>query len=363
MEAMHWRLYRYTLPLATSLALPTGTVDERGGMLVSVTDDEGRVGWGEIAPLPGFSRVPLEEACAAAQRAVAARGMASIPDSASDFTHPFPGATFGPTVPASVRFGVDMALADLTAQRWGTHVAGLLAQEYQRSLPLNALLMGAPDAVMRGAEDTRKRGFAVAKLKVGRQPVEDDIRLVQAARKRLGPDVRLRLDANRAWSLDEGRAFAEGIDPRWIEYVEEPVADLSDLNDFVAASGLPVALDETVQERAPEDLEPFKVASAIIVKPTLIGGIGSQRYWVEAAQRQSMATVYSAAFESGVGTRHLIALASALGTPDVPVGFDTYRWLGDDLIEPRLDLGRPHLDVDAMLSLPRRPRMEHLERV
>lgn len=363
MEATHWRLYRYALPLTEPLNLATGTVGERVGMLVSVEDDKGRVGWGEIAPLPGFSKATLEEARAAATRAIAARDVVPLSDDALDPTRPFPGCRFDPSIPASVCFGVDMAAADLIAQRQGTHIAYLLSQGYQRQLPVNALLMGAADAVERGAVAVRKHGYSAVKLKVGRQPVKEDIRLVRAVHERLRPDVRLRLDANRAWTLAQARTFVEGVNPRSIEYMEEPLADVGALNGFAAEVGCAVALDETVQETNPEALEAYYAASAIILKPTLVGGVDVQRRWAEAARQQGMATVYSAAFESGVGMRHLIALAAAFGTPGVPVGFDTYRWLAEDLIDPRLELGRPHLDVDAILTPPQHLRMEYLERV
>ena len=34
----------------------------------------------------------------------------------------------------------------------------------------------------------------------------------------------------------------------------------------------------------------------------------------------------------------LISLASAMPSPETPVGFDTYRWLAGDVFAPRLDL-------------------------
>jgi O-succinylbenzoate synthase len=75
-----------------------------------------------------------------------------------------------------------------------------------------------------------------------------------------------------------------------------------------------------------------------------------------------MRLVFSAAFESGIGMRLLLAMASAYGDAEVPVGFDTYRWLADDLLHPRLSLDQPRLDArDALPS--RRIRTELLDRV
>jgi O-succinylbenzoate synthase len=362
MTALHWSIYRYALPLTDPLPLATGTLGERAGLLVRVQDADGHEGWGEVAPLPGFSRESLEDAFAATW-AVLQEGEGVHREPWSEGTPlPYVGRAFDENVPPSVRFGVDGALAALASQRMEVSLAHLLCPEASGEVTLNALLLGSRDEVLRKAVTARKAGYAAVKLKVGRQAVEDDINLVRAVQARLGSDVRLRLDANRAWSLEAARTFAAGLHGVRVDYIEEPLSDPTALATFAKATGLPVALDETVQVGTPDMLRAHPYATAVVLKPTLLGGVARIRGWMEAARMSQMRLVFSAAFESGIGMRLLLAMASAYGDAEVPVGFDTYRWLADDLLHPRLSLDQPRLDArDALPS--RRIRTELLDRV
>lgn len=355
---LRWSLYRYELPLTEPLVLAHGTLAARSGMLVRVEDEAGHEGWGDVAPLPGFSRETLEEAGAATRNVVDGADAVFLGALSSEAT--YPGLAFDAQTPPSVRFGVDLALADLFAQRRGRSLVRCLAADPADRLSLNALLLGDHPAVMAGAEAARRQGYAAVKLKVGRQAVEDDVALVKGVHDRLGPGVDLRLDANRAWTLEAARAFAEGIADVPLDYLEEPLADPAQLRPFVDMTGLPVALDETVQESRPDDLGRFPYAVAIVLKPTLLGGVAAIRRWAQAARDHGMRPVCSASFESGVGMRHLVALSAAFGPEGTAVGFDTYRWIGEDVLHPRLPLDEPNLDVENVVGRPRRVRMDLL---
>jgi O-succinylbenzoate synthase len=54
-------LYRYHVPLSESVRLKQTTLRYREGLLVELASDEGATGWGEAAPLPGFSHESLDE--------------------------------------------------------------------------------------------------------------------------------------------------------------------------------------------------------------------------------------------------------------------------------------------------------------
>ncbi len=64
-------------------------------------------------------------------------------------------------------------------------------------------------------------GFTAVKIKVGGLPLTEDLRRARAARKAIGPDVILMMDANNAWpdaatAIPAINAFAE-VDPFWVE--------------------------------------------------------------------------------------------------------------------------------------------------
>ena len=93
--------------------------------------------------------------------------------------------------------------------------------------PVNATIGAADRAgAAAAAAGARAAGFGCVKLKVG---VGDDAGRVAAVRAALGPDVRLRLDANGAWSVEEAVRTIEALAPAGLELVEEPVHGLAAL--------------------------------------------------------------------------------------------------------------------------------------
>ncbi|MEM6648306.1 MAG: enolase C-terminal domain-like protein, partial [Bacteroidota bacterium] len=131
-------------------------------------------------------------------------------------------------------------------------------------------------------------------------------------------------------------------------YIEEPLADVARLPEFAATSGLPVALDESVLEMTPAQLQDHAYATAVVLKATFGGGWTWAEAWHQAASARHMKVVVSAAFESGVGLQHLVAMAAQC-SGGAPVGLDTYRWLAADVLHPRLDLTHPTLNVADVL--------------
>ena len=61
-------LVPYRLALRESVVWNGERRDHREGILLRLTDLEGRTGWGDAAPLPGFSRETLDGARAAPSR-------------------------------------------------------------------------------------------------------------------------------------------------------------------------------------------------------------------------------------------------------------------------------------------------------
>ncbi|MEL6772254.1 MAG: o-succinylbenzoate synthase [Bacteroidota bacterium] len=334
-------VFRYRLPLVRPLPLRGQTVTVREGLLVrlSVGDHEG---WGDVAPLPGFSAETVDEATQSL------RALAGLDAGA------LLAAQHDETLPPSVRFGMALAQWDLDARRRAVPLPAALDGEASPIVPLNGLLAGDADTVQRDAQRLAAEGYRALKLKVGRGAVQDEaalVRLLHAAH----PDVALRLDANQAWSYDDARRFAEALGDAQIAYIEEPLADPARLADYTTETGLPVALDESVTAMAPDNLAGHAYAAAVVLKPTFLGG---RRAWALATRARALGlrVTWSAAFESGVGLRGLVAMTAATGAPDrppTPAGLDTYRWLAADVFtasSPKLPLGSPTVDVAEALA-------------
>ncbi|MFJ8989924.1 enolase C-terminal domain-like protein [Streptomyces sp. NPDC102279] len=94
-------------------------------------------------------------------------------------------------------------------------------------------------------------GFRQIKLKVGAD-LADDIRRCRVARAVVGPDIRIAIDANQRWNVDEAidwtRALSE-FEPYWIEEPTSPDDILGHAAVRAAVAPVKVATGEHVQNR------------------------------------------------------------------------------------------------------------------
>ena len=327
------RLFRYRLPLVAPLPLAGGVIHERTGVLVRVDLDSGVSGWGDAAPLPGFSRESVEEAVAELMAwAGRLRGTRFLfrGDSLESWLEHEPAAAMSP----SVRFGLETALANLSRRMEDRSAAELAC--FDGAVPVNGLLAGSREQVLADARRLRDGGCRAVKLKVGSRPVAEDVDLTSVVRSVIGDGMELRLDANRSWSLEQAVEFGRAVGDTNIEYLEEPLRAPAHLADFFDATGIPVALDESLLELRPDDLDGRPEVGAVVLKPTLLGGIARAREWVTKALALNVRPVVSGCFESGVGLLALAGFVWASTGDAVPAGLDTYRWLDADVVRPRI---------------------------
>jgi O-succinylbenzoate synthase len=334
-------LFRFSLPLRGPLVLRGATLHRREGLLLRLSGDDGAEGWGESTPLPGFSEESLHQAIAQMRRLAGSLIGRKITDDWTVRDGAF-GRELERVAPApSVRFGLELAVRNMCAASSGSSLPELLAG--QPRVPVNGLLSGSWDEVLEEAQRMKNAGYEAVKLKVGARSVAKDARLVRGLVEEVGSIISLRLDANRAWGYGQAAEFLRGA-PRF-EYLEEPLADPARLPQLVREFGAPVALDESLVGMEPEVLEEHRYARAVVLKPTLLGGISNTLRIAERALRLGMTPVVSSAYESGVGTAALVAMAASIGDHPVPAGLDTYRALADDVLDIPLGLPAPSVDV------------------
>ncbi len=232
MKFVDAELFTYQLPLLRPLILKNATITERSGCLIKLTSESGAVGWGEAAPLPGFSSESLDEAIQQLRNLAPRLIGSNAPMALVELTDGFhPGLCTHPHAP-SVQCALEMAVLNVIAAHGSTSLAQLLHKRPASSIPLNRLI--TDDAT--DCESTRallQRGFSTIKMKVGRNPLAIDIARVHKVSDELADRAALRLDANRAWNFEDAIDFARSISDRRIEYIEEPLSDLSMLSGIL----------------------------------------------------------------------------------------------------------------------------------
>ncbi len=333
---MNAELFQYTLPLRQPLTLRDQTITSRTGFLLKLTGEDGSVGWGDAAPLPGFSRETLEECIDAfVVFAEHIRGLEHL-EVFEDRAHLYSEKR---DEPSSVSFAIETAL-------WAMLGHEDVFNAFASEIPLSALLSGDRDSILEKAGALEKHGIACVKLKVGRGQVSEDAALVREVSSILGEDCSLRLDANRAWDLEDARVFVKALEGIPLEYIEEPLRKPEELEIFLQKTGMPYALDETLHEMPPpanakevmdtvlgERRSLWFNARAWVWKPTLmhVPMLGPALQGLTQAE-SGPRLVLSAAFESGVGIAALAQYAAAYMEPSLAAGLDTYAWLAEDVL-------------------------------
>ena len=332
------RLYRFSFSLFPPLRLKTGELSERRGCFVRLVDREGRSGIGEAAPLPGFSKDNLEDIIAAwpRWRDGLLRGDITVRHIARD------DWLFPERCPPSLAFALGCAWRDARGEFTGPV-----------SQPVNVLLSGEPETLLQEARHWQRLGFSRFKRKVAKGDA-GDAATVKALVSAVGPG-RLRLDANRQWTLDTAISFARAIQGHALDYIEEPLRSPAELNRLHEATGLPLAYDETLDDLEPDMLRYAKGIEALVLKPSLYGGIARNEAWGRYARAMGLQIVMSSGFNSSLGLYHLCHLARNWGAEKTPAGLATVHFNRD---EPIRSTGRL---ADGCLSFREAPQVNWLE--
>ena len=316
------QVYRWQIPMDAGVVLRERRLKTRDGLFIRLQEGE-REGWGEISPLPGFSVETLEEA----QMALLAWAQAWRDGAEPPL----------PTQP-SVAFGISCAQAEL---------GGELPQAADyRAAPLCS---GDPDELF--ARLAAMPGEKVAKVKVGLWEAVRDGMVVNLLLEAI-PELRLRLDANRAWTPLKAQQFAKYVDPQYrdrIAFLEEPCKTRADSRAFAQETGITIAWDESLRE-ADFCLQAEAGVGAVVIKPTLTGSLQKVQEQVAAAHALGLTAVISSSIESSLGLTQLARIAAWL-TPQTIPGLDTLALMQSQLVRPWPESTLSYLLTDALEPL------------
>ncbi len=197
----------------------------------------------------------------------------------------------------------------------------------------------AVDAASVAGVLARFDGCRTAKVKVAEagQRLADDVARVRAVREAMGPEGRIRVDANGGWNVDEAEHALHALAEFDLEYAEQPCASVDELVELrrrVKYMGIPIAADESVRRAA----DPLAVARAgaadiIVVKAQPLGGV---RRALEIVDEAGLSAVVSSALDTSVGLSMGVALAAALPELDFDCGLGTSALFTADIVAPPL---------------------------
>jgi O-succinylbenzoate synthase len=290
----------FVKPLRTAL----GEWSVREGFIVRV-EDESRVGYGEVAPIPQFGSETVVAAEAYLQRlrvdsslAEDAVALASLPCCA---------------------FGVSAALASESSMRRRDYLVAALLPAGRAALSTLAVKLSA--------------GYETFKWKIGVEAVPAEQAIFRELVALLPVGGRLRLDANGGFSMAALESWLRVLQqfPKQVEYLEQPLAvgQEAAMAQLAASSCVPIALDESLHsEGGLRWFETDAWSGPLVVKPALMGAAGTL---VERLRPVAAQVVLSSVFETSVGLENTLRIADQLPDYNLAIGFDTLAAFADGL--------------------------------
>lgn len=306
-------------PVVTARA----TYQTRRGWFVTLGDDEGV---GEVAPLPEFGTEDPEKAAACLAR-LSSEGL-PVPES-DDWAALSAALTATGLTPdelPSTYAGIELALLDRAARARDVSLARYMAPEAHDRLPVQRLLVEMDlEALATEAMSLVCSGYSTLKLKVGVGSLAQDFERVRTVRAAVGNHVRIRLDANGAWSPLEAMLALDAFIPLGIDLFEQPISTNDPLS-FAAlrGRGVDIAADEAlVRPEVARELISKRAVDALVLKPMVLGGLGVALKLAQEAHEQGLRVVVTSSLDRVVGVAGALHLACALPGEPEPCGLAT----------------------------------------
>ena len=300
-----YRPYRrsFRRPLQTSHGLWT----VREGIILRLTDDGGRVGFGEIAPLFWFGSEPFEDAIEFCQQ-----------------------------LPKGIDFETIAAIpADLSACQFGFESAWemLTIEPTIKSELIYSALLPTGIAALDCWKDLWGLGYRTFKWKIGVAQIDDEIQLFEQLIQRLPPQSSLRLDANAGLTRAQAETWLRVCDLHLnLEFLEQPLAvtQLDLMQELSQKYSTPIAIDESVATLDQlQDCYQKGWRGIFVIKPAIVGSPSQLRKF---CRENAIDAVFSSVFETAIGQQAGLQLAAELSLKNRAVGYGTSHWF-DELTE------------------------------
>jgi O-succinylbenzoate synthase len=207
------------------------------------------------------------------------------------------------------RSGFDFAAWDLFGKLEGRSLSAMLGGMRERvDVGVSVGVQPHIEALLRVVGGYVEAGYRRVKLKIKPGWDVEPTRAVREA----WPDLRLQVDANSIYTLDQADHLAQ-LDAFDLLLIEQPLAhdDIFDHAKLQRRLRTPICLDESIvsPEHARWALE-LKACGVINIKPSRVGGLSAARQIHDMCQEAGVPVWCGGMLETGIGRAANVALAS-----------------------------------------------------
>jgi L-alanine-DL-glutamate epimerase-like enolase superfamily enzyme len=344
-------IFPLSIPLVDPIKMAKELIVDAKTVLLCLTDEEGRQGWGEASVAPLMTGETLESLLASVKYLVDKARELEWSDP-KYFAKACDAILYGNP---SAKSCLQMALLDLYTQK-----NSIALWKYLRSLsagvdlpvftelPLLRMLGGTLEKEMADAKSFREAGFKHWKIKIGSLSLEEDLHRVQVLSDLLEGDV-ISVDANGAMSLDDAVQFCTSKQASKLSFAEQLIHADCALADFVVLkerSPIPIGLDESIH--GADEIEAFMSAKALdgaSLKLIKTGGVLAAWKCAQILRRNNLKlNLACKVAETSLAGAATAAIGFAIG--DVPWGFSmSNQYLRFDICDRPLSAKHGHLDI------------------
>ena len=356
MKIIQATIFPLSIPLIEPIKMAKELIVDAKTVLLRLTDDEGRQGWGEASVAPLMTGETLDSLLASVKYLVESARAIDWSDPAL-FSTSCDAILYGNP---SAKSCLEMALLDLYTQKKSIPLWKYLrtltsdaVTSAPADLPLLRMLGGSLEKEMADAKSFREAGFKHWKIKIGSLSLEEDLHRVKLLSDLLEGDV-ISVDANGAMSLDNAIRFCESTQASKLSFAEQLIHADSPLADFVLLkqrSPIPIGLDESIH--GSNEIEEFRKANALdgaSLKLIKTGGVLEAWKCAQLLRgnnlKLNLACKVAETSLSGAATA---AVGFAIG--EAPWGFSmSNQYLRFDICDQPLIAKHGHLDVHQLNS-------------
>jgi len=255
----------------------------------------------------------------------------------------------------SIQFGLEMAFKSLQAES----TFDLFPSAFTKSkaaIPINGLVwMGSKTFMQQQIQQKLGEGFRCIKLKIGAIDFETELDLIKSIRDEFTPeDIEIRVDANGAFSPNDALEKLKRLSDFNLHSIEQPIRpqQFHHMADLCERSPLNIALDEeligvfsvTEQAHLLQTIQP----DYIILKPSLIGGYGGSKSWIDLANELDIKWWVTSALESNVGLNAIAQWTYTLKN-ELPQGLGTGSLFTNNFSSP-LEVKNGYLHYNDLIE-------------
>jgi len=234
------------IPVEKPYIYSHGALKEFGNVLVWVWTDDGIFGIGESSFIPGGG---VSEETPESTKPMIDEYLAPEVIGEDPFDIELIHKKMDAAVPRNLiaKSGIDLALWDIMGKALNLPAYKLLGGRYEsKILATYTLSIDTPEKMAEQAQLRKRQGYLTVVVKIGRDP-KTDIERLKLVREAVGPDIKIRLDANEAYRPDQAIKIIRQMERYDPEFVEEPVKrwDLDGMAKVAQAVDTPISSDES----------------------------------------------------------------------------------------------------------------------